>query len=103
MKRLGGMPAFVSNGWAAKDYTHINYAGGKRIGNALCDAICQRVYRLLTEREEQARIEAERKAEQQRQRELEAKELLDSQIDAVAPIIDSLGWNNEASNTNNEE
>lgn len=103
MKRLGGMPAFVSNGWAAKDYTHINYAGGKRIGNALCDAICQRVYRLLTEREEQARIEAERKAEQQRQRELEAKELIDSHIDAVAPIIDSLGWNNEASNTNNEE
>ena len=29
MKSLGGMPLFVENKWANKDYTHINHAGGK--------------------------------------------------------------------------
>lgn len=103
MQNLGGMPAFVSNGWAAKDYTHINYAGGKRIATALTDAICYRVFTHLFEREEAARIEAERQAELERQRELEAKELLESQINAVAPIIDSIGWDNEANNRDNCE
>lgn len=103
MQNLGGMPAFVSNGWAAKDYTHINYAGGKRIANALTEAICQRVYTLLYEQEEVARIEAERQAELERQRALEAEERLNNQINAVGPIIDSIGWSNEASNTNSEE
>lgn len=51
MENLGGMPAFVSNGWAAKDYTHINYAGGKRIAKALADAINMRVRANLKERE----------------------------------------------------
>jgi hypothetical protein len=55
------------------------------------------------EREEAARLEAERQAELQRQRELESKELLESKISAVAPIIDSLGWNSETNNTNSEE
>jgi lysophospholipase L1-like esterase len=103
MNNLGGMPAFVSNGWAAKDYTHINYAGGKRIADAITEAIRQRVYNHLVEREEAARLEAERQAELQRQRELESKELLESKISAVAPIIDSLGWNSETNNTNSEE
>jgi hypothetical protein len=103
MLNLGGMPAFVSNGWAAKDYTHINYAGGKRIANALTEAICQRVYTLLYEQEEVARIEAERQAELERQRALEAEERLNNQINAVGPIIDSIGWSNEACNTNSEE
>ena len=26
MRSLGGMEQFVANGWAGKDYTHINYA-----------------------------------------------------------------------------
>ncbi len=103
MQNLGGMPTFVSNGWAAKDYTHINYAGGKRIANALTEAICQRVYALLYEQEEAARIEAERQAELERQRALEAEERLNNQINAVSPIIDSIGWSYEASNTNSEE
>ena len=103
MQNLGGMPTFVSNGWAAKDYTHINYAGGKRIANALTEAICQRVYALLYEQEEATRIEAERQAELERQRALEAEERLNNQINAVSPIIDSIGWSYEASNTNSEE
>ena len=60
MQNLGGMPAFVANGWAAKDYTHINYAGGKRIARALTESITARVYRKLLAKEEAARIEAER-------------------------------------------
>lgn len=51
MYNLGGMPAFVSNGWAAKDYTHINYAGGKRIAKAFVESINLRVRANLRERE----------------------------------------------------
>ncbi len=39
MRALGGMTRFVSEGWAGKDFTHINYAGGRRIGYALFDAL----------------------------------------------------------------
>ncbi len=39
MQREGGMAEFVKNGWAAKDYTHINYNGGQRIARALFDAV----------------------------------------------------------------
>ena len=103
MKDLGGMPAFVSNGWAAKDYTHINYAGGKRIANALTEAICQRVYTLLLEQEEAARIEAERQAELERQQALEAELRLNNMVNAVTPIIDSVGWPTQTGRDYNEE
>lgn len=103
MKSLGGMPTFVSNGWAAKDYTHINYAGGKRIANALTEAICQRVYTLLLEQEEAARIEAERQAELERQQALEAELRLNNMVNAVTPIIDSVGWPTQTSRDYNEE
>ena len=103
MKGLGGMPTFVSNGWAAKDYTHINYAGGKRIANALTEAICQRVYTLLLEQEEAARIEAERKAELERQQALEAEARLNNMVNAVTPIIDSVGWPTQTSRDYSEE
>ena len=39
MQSLGGMARFVANGWAGKDYTHINFAGGRRVAWALYDAI----------------------------------------------------------------
>lgn len=39
MRALGGMETFVRNGWAGKDFTHINYAGGRRVAWALADAI----------------------------------------------------------------
>ena len=103
MKGLGGMPTFVSNGWAAKDYTHINYAGGKRIANALTEAICQRVYTLLLEQEEAARIEAERQAELERQQALEAELRLNNMVNAVTPIIDSVGWPTQKSRDYSEE
>ena len=103
MKGLGGMPTFVSNGWAAKDYTHINYAGGKRIANALTEAICQRVYTLLLEQEEAARIEAERQAEFERQQALEAELRLNNMVNAVTPIIDSVGWPTQTSRDYSEE
>lgn len=103
MKGFGGMPTFVSNGWAAKDYTHINYAGGKRIANALTEAICQRVYTLLLEQEEAARIEAERQAELERQQALEAEMRLGNMINAVTPIIDSVGWPTQTSRDYSED
>ena len=39
MQLLGGMKSFVANGWAGKDYTHINYAGGKQIATSLYYAL----------------------------------------------------------------
>ena len=39
MRSLGGMARFVQNGWAGKDFTHINYAGGQRVAWSLYDAI----------------------------------------------------------------
>ena len=35
----GGMGTFVKNGWAGKDYTHINMKGGDQLGKKLYDAI----------------------------------------------------------------
>ena len=39
MRARGGMERFVANGWAGKDYTHINYAGGRQVALALFDAL----------------------------------------------------------------
>lgn len=39
MRAMGGMKLFVANGWAGKDYTHINYAGGQRVADALAEAL----------------------------------------------------------------
>lgn len=41
MQSHGGMTQFVINGWASKDYTHINFQGGRRIAWSLYDAINQ--------------------------------------------------------------
>ncbi|MBE6182344.1 MAG: hypothetical protein E7148_06590 [Rikenellaceae bacterium] len=38
MRVQGGMARFVQKGWAGKDFTHINYAGGRQIAWALFDA-----------------------------------------------------------------
>lgn len=46
MRAMGGMDRFVANGWAGKDYTHINYAGGREVAHALYDALYDQVYRL---------------------------------------------------------
>lgn len=46
MRAMGGMDRFVENGWAGKDYTHINYAGGREVAHALYDALYDEVYRL---------------------------------------------------------
>lgn len=43
MQAQGGMSSFVSNGWAAKDFTHINFAGGRQVAWALVDAIIEGV------------------------------------------------------------
>ena len=41
MQRMGGMTRFVENGWAGKDYTHINYAGGREIARQLYYGLLQ--------------------------------------------------------------
>lgn len=49
MRAQGGMAEFVRNGWAGKDYTHINYAGGRRVAWALFDALNVEIARAYTE------------------------------------------------------
>ena len=39
MQLMGGMTRFVANGWAGKDSTHINYAGGAQVARALYHAM----------------------------------------------------------------
>ena len=41
MQRKGGMTEFVNKNWAGKDYTHINYAGGREIARELSYAFLQ--------------------------------------------------------------
>lgn len=43
MRAEGGMEHFVRNGWAGKDFTHINYAGGRCVARALYDAIAAEI------------------------------------------------------------
>lgn len=86
MEKLGGMPAFVSKGWAAKDYTHINFQGGRRIAKELAASIINEVYALVVEREE----EAKRLAEIERERREATERYIQSQIDAVLPIIEGV-------------
>lgn len=84
---LGGMPKFVSNGWAAKDYTHINFRGGSRVAAALAAAIRQPVYELLAEQEaEEARIE-----ELRRQEELRREQYRIDRINTISAVLDSMG------------
>lgn len=42
MQHEGGMGAFVKNGWAAKDYTHLSPKGGRVLANSLFDAIMKK-------------------------------------------------------------
>ena len=51
MSQLGGMPTFVANGWAAGDYTHINFKGGKRIARELAVSIISQVRSVVERRE----------------------------------------------------
>ena len=39
MKQIGGMPTFVENNWASKDYTHINHQGGAHLAEEFVKAI----------------------------------------------------------------
>lgn len=58
MQAQGGMANFVSKGWAGKDYTHINYAGGRRVAWALFDAINAEA--IKADERHRRRLEAER-------------------------------------------
>jgi len=57
MRARGGMERFVEKGWAGKDYTHINYAGGRQIAEELFAALYAGVWqtwlRLCEEQVEQ--------------------------------------------------
>ena len=75
MRSLGGMARFVTQGWAGKDYTHINYGGGRQIALVLFDAI----------RAGAARATGERRRESLQRAELEPV------LDAAA--VDSLLFN----------
>lgn len=39
MRKRGGMSKFVTNGWAAKDYTHLSVRGGAQVAQAIFDSM----------------------------------------------------------------
>ena len=86
MERLGGMPKFVANGWAAKDYTHINFYGGKRIAEELAEAIISEVYALVVERE----AEAQRLEALERERKEAIERQVQAQMNSVMPLIEGM-------------
>ena len=86
MEKLGGMPKFVANGWAAKDYTHINFYGGKRIAEELAEAIISEVYALVVERE----AEAQRLEQLEREHREAMERQIQAQIESVLPIIEGV-------------
>ena len=47
----GGIGAFVRNGWAAHDHTHLSFKGGARIAESFVQAIQLRAYEMLQKRE----------------------------------------------------
>lgn len=47
MQLHGGMKAFVANGWAGKDYTHINFAGGRVIAQELAQAVIRHAAQIV--------------------------------------------------------
>lgn len=49
MRAQGGMQRFVAEGWAGKDYTHINYGGGRRIAQELFEALYAGAYAAFEE------------------------------------------------------
>lgn len=60
MRAQGGMAEFVKRGWAGKDFTHINYAGGQRVAWALVDALNAELGKAYARRQaEEARRRAE--------------------------------------------
>lgn len=83
MRSLGGMEQFVANGWARKDYTHINYAGGRRVAWSLVDAINAGAY------EAHAAAEAARIRRQAEQAVLDSVRLL--KIDRELRPVSAIG------------
>ena len=83
MRSLGGMEQFVANGWAGKDYTHINYAGGRRVAWSLVDAINAGAY------EAHAAAEAARIRRQAEQAVLDSVRLL--KIDRELRPVSAIG------------
>ena len=84
MATYGGMSRFVANGWAARDYTHINFAGGRRVAEALACALRSSLAAELSSREAEVRRiaeEAERKA-------LERQMLVDRNLGAATILLD---------------
>ena len=77
------MEQFVANGWAGKDYTHINYAGGRRVAWSLVDAINAGAY------EAHAAAEAARIRRQAEQAVLDSVRLL--KIDRELRPVSAIG------------
>jgi hypothetical protein len=81
MQRLGGMTRFVEQGWAGKDYTHINYGGGREIARSLYYALLQGAeQRSITLRK---RMESSRPVLRERELEVQTTEI---DIDTLLPL-----------------
>ena len=86
MRAEGGMEGFVRNGWAGKDFTHINYAGGRRVAWALTDALNAAVRTRCEERQAaELRSRMQQELLDSLQREKLRRELLPAAVKPLQP------------------
>lgn len=90
MRSMGGMEGFVAKKWAAGDYTHINYGGGRAVARALMLPIRDMAARKVAERE---RAEAAEQLRQQRieQERRKREEQAQMRLGTITEMIDTLG------------
>uniref|UniRef100_UPI0025A28CF8 hypothetical protein n=1 Tax=Klebsiella pneumoniae TaxID=573 RepID=UPI0025A28CF8 len=74
----------------AGDYTHLNYAGGRRIAESLARSIRKAVYDCLVEREEERQREEQRRMEEELIRQMRIDLNIANQREAVTPIINAI-------------
>lgn len=89
MRSMGGMKGFVANKWAAGDYTHINYGGGRAVARALMLPLREMAADKMAEREraeEAERLRLQRIEEERRQRE----EQMQERLSVIGNMVDSL-------------
>ncbi len=89
MRSMGGMKGFVANKWAAGDYTHINYGGGRAVARALMLPIREMAARKVAAREraEQAERLRRQRIEQER---LQREEQMQMRLSPIIEMADTL-------------
>lgn len=89
MRSMGGMKGFVANKWAAGDYTHINYGGGRAVARALMLPIREMAARKVATRERAEQAERLRRQREEQER-LQREEQMQMRLNPIIEMADTL-------------